>query len=142
MSDRLKVKVAVYLILVKDNKVLFERRKNTGWMDGKLSLPSGHVDPGELPKEAALRELYEETGLKVNFEDIGIRHISYRRDNYVDFYFIVNKWKGEPTNLEPEKCSEQIWVDIANPNDEFADSVLESTQRAFLKDNFYSEFEL
>ncbi|UOF88918.1 NUDIX domain-containing protein [Fodinisporobacter ferrooxydans] len=30
---------------------------------GKLSLPKGHVEPGETTKEAALREVREETGM-------------------------------------------------------------------------------
>jgi 8-oxo-dGTP pyrophosphatase MutT (NUDIX family) len=48
------------ILLNKDGRVLFGRRSNTGWQDGKLSLPSGHVDPGELPTESAIRELEEE----------------------------------------------------------------------------------
>lgn len=31
---------------------------------GKLLLPGGHVDPGEAPSEAALREVLEETGVE------------------------------------------------------------------------------
>ncbi len=31
--------------------------------DGSWSLPKGHIDPGENPFQAALREIHEETGL-------------------------------------------------------------------------------
>ena len=36
-----------------------------------LELPSGGVDPGEDPKEAAERELFEETG----FQAVGLEHL-------------------------------------------------------------------
>ena len=42
-QNRLKVKIASYLILLKENKILMTRRFNTGWSDGMYSLPSGPV---------------------------------------------------------------------------------------------------
>lgn len=35
-------------------------------MGGHWSFPKGHPDTGENPEQTALRELFEETGLKVN----------------------------------------------------------------------------
>ncbi len=40
--------------------ILVNHRKLGVWLP-----PGGHVEPGELPSEAALREVMEETGLKV-----------------------------------------------------------------------------
>ena len=36
--------------------------------------PGGHIEKGELPEEAAIREVYEETGVKIRFL-VGIRRI-------------------------------------------------------------------
>jgi len=140
--DRLKVKVAVYMILLNhEGKVLFGRRTNTGWQDGKLSLPSGHVDPGELPTQSALRELKEEVDIKVELNQLEIKQIAYRKDNYIDFYFLIKNWTGNPSIMEPSKCSELIWVDINDTKDQFAPNVLIATQRALKGSTIFSEFE-
>lgn len=36
------------------------------WQKGRLNLPGGKIEPGETPEEAAVRELYEETGLETD----------------------------------------------------------------------------
>jgi len=47
------------VLLLRDNQVLLQRRKDNGlW-----SIPGGSLEPGESLEEAAIRETYEETGL-------------------------------------------------------------------------------
>ena len=41
--------------------------------EGRWALPGGHVDPGETPVDAAVRELAEETGVQVDAADL--RHL-------------------------------------------------------------------
>ena len=55
--------IAVYLILIEDDKILLQRRFNTGYKDGNYSLPAGHLDDNESITQALVREVKEEIDL-------------------------------------------------------------------------------
>lgn len=62
---RLRVGVGVF-IQDSEGRVLLEHRRDCGlW-----SLPGGNVEPGESVKEAAIREVKEETGFDVQVTDL------------------------------------------------------------------------
>lgn len=74
-TDLLQVP-AVTGIIRKDGQVLLLRRSD----NGRWALPGGAVDPGEHPAEAVVREVWEETGLRVRPVRIlavigGLRHV-------------------------------------------------------------------
>ncbi len=52
-------------VIIKDNKVLLLERPKDDFMPGIFELPSGKVEKNESLKEALLREVLEETNLKV-----------------------------------------------------------------------------
>jgi 8-oxo-dGTP diphosphatase len=53
-------------IIVKDNKALILLRAGSEKNAGKWDLPGGHLNEGEDLMEGLLREVYEETGLKLS----------------------------------------------------------------------------
>lgn len=115
MATRDPAVPAVYLILRKEGKILLASRVNTGYEDGMFQVPAGHVDAGELPQEAMVREAKEEIGIIVKPEDLEFVHISYRpkcdpTGARVDLFFSVSEYEGEPTIMEPHKCDELRWV--------------------------------
>ncbi len=44
--------------------------RNRGQTTGKWTLPGGGIDFGEHPKDAAVREVFEETGLRVRVTEL------------------------------------------------------------------------
>ena len=54
-------------ILVKCNdKVLLCKRSSDNTMPNQWSIPGGGIEDGETPEEAARREFFEETNIKIN----------------------------------------------------------------------------
>ena len=116
-APRNKATTASYLVLQKDNEILFARRCNTGYQDGNYQVPAGHIDAGELPSEALIREVKEEIGITIKPENVKFAHTSFRpmmdeTGDRVDYFFIVETWEGEVTNCEPDKCDHLLWTTI------------------------------
>jgi len=61
------------IIVRHNNKVLLCKRNSQGGLPGYWSCPAGGVELGENLKDAAYREFYEETDIKINGQ---IRFIS------------------------------------------------------------------
>lgn len=101
---------AVFIALQDDKgKVLLHRRANTGFMDGRYDLPSGHVEKDESLLSAAARELKEETGVTVQEKDLKLWQVNQFAANdqyYYNFFFTVSTWQGEPKIMESEKCDD------------------------------------
>lgn len=80
--------------IVKDEKILFLKHKKYGfWLQ-----PGGHVEPGETPDEAAIRETLEETGLKVE--------VVNEEDRFENFSAID---LPKPFNINLHEIEEDHW---------------------------------
>ncbi len=91
--------------------VAVHRNRHTDW-----SLPKGHIEKGETPEQAALREVKEETGLHVRIVDaLGEVVYFYRRPRgltrKVVHHFLMEHTGGElgPPNWEVDEAR---WIDI------------------------------
>ena len=140
-NDRFKLPSAVYLILFKENKILLSRRSNTGWMDGKYSLISGHLDGNETVSQAMIREAFEEAKITIKKEDLIPATVIHRKSDkeYIDFFFFVNNWIGEPEIGELNKCDDLRWFNINNLPENMVDYIKEAIEH--YKNNVkFSEF--
>lgn len=124
VPPRHTVRVAVHVIVAReDGAIFFVRRARTGFMDGKLSLPSGHLEDGESVLEAAARETREEAGVierPSDLEHVVTVHGRWRVAPYLHLFFRASRWEGTPHAAEPEKSSGCAWV---HPGDDSADLI-------------------
>jgi ADP-ribose pyrophosphatase YjhB (NUDIX family) len=101
------------MIVRKEGKIAFILRQNTTWMNGFYSLPSGKIEKNEPYTLGAVREAREEIGVEVNPQDLKFVHVMHRSQDsdWVDIYFEIEKWAGEPINAEPHLHGELVWFD-------------------------------
>jgi len=121
------------VVVNQSGMVLLVNQRGTSW-----SLPKGHVDPGEEPLQAAIREICEESGigdltLIANLGAYGRYKIGKNTDEdksewkvLLFYLFKTNQNKLKPT--DPHN-PEARWV---NPND-VEDLLTHTKDRAFFK---------
>lgn len=140
MNDRHTTRTAVFILLERNGRYFFLRRKG-GWGEGLLTVPAGHVDKGEGVRDAAMREAKEETGISFCSEDLEFLHVDYIKDRFTDFYFRVKTWEGDPGLKERETASEAIWI----PKNELPDDIvpqIKNLLKQMKKRSYFSELEM
>ncbi len=90
-----------------DGSILVQDRASEDWPG--VTFPGGHVERGESFVEAAIREVYEETGLTVNSPRLcGIKQFQTERDErYVVALFRADSCVGK---LRSSDEGEVFWV--------------------------------
>ena len=146
MSEHIRTFSAVFpfIFTIDSGKtlILLHRRQNTGYQDGKWDIAgSGHVDEGETAMSALVRECAEELGIVVETGDLAFAHLSHGFSTdrtYYDIYFAVGKYKGTPSIMEPDKCSELSWFDV----NDLPPDIIECRRiaiQAYINKSYYSE---
>lgn len=140
-TKRFKLIPAVHLILQKGKWVLLSRRFNTGWEDGKYSLVSGHFNGNETATDAMIREAKEEVGIDIKAQDLSLVHAMHRLSDSerIDFFFLVEKWKGKIQNMEKDKCDDLKWCSVDHlPHNTIP--YIRHALKGYRQNKYYSQF--
>lgn len=97
------------------DRILTGRRRDNGlWTN-----PGGHVDPGEELEDAAIREVFEEAGIKIEKSRLKLiaaeKHVSHRNGKeFVVFAYeaVLPEMKATAKNDPDREIMQWKWVDI------------------------------
>lgn len=104
------VRKAVRCYLIKDNKVVVTKYNKGNKKEGYYDIPGGKIEKGELPKQTAIREMKEETGIDIkSLKYKGIMIIEYPDRIFSFDVFISSEYEGKPKDFK-ENTSE--WIEI------------------------------
>ncbi len=143
MAEKFVCRMAVFVIIRdQEHRILLQQRTNTGYLDEYYDLAcSGHVDEGESIREATVRELQEELGITARQDDLKLVHINQNFIDvpYTNFTFVLDKWEGEPSVCEPEKCSNLAYFPLDRLPERCTPSVRVNEQAGFGSELTYSK---
>ena len=120
-----------------EGNVLVQNRLNPDWPG--IVFPGGHVEAGESFYDAAVREVFEETGLTVSeLQMCGVK--DWFRDDgtrYVVLLYKTDKFEGELTSSDE---GEVMWIPLAKLQDTETPESMKTMLKVFLEDNLSEQF--
>jgi 8-oxo-dGTP diphosphatase len=111
--------IGVGIIVKRGGKILLLKRKGSHGQ-GQWALPGGYLEFGESLRQCAVREIKEETGLKVKERDLRFVSLSEQFD-YIKSdgkhcltagFSVEYQGKKQPQVCEANKSTEISWFDL------------------------------
>lgn len=108
------------VILSRQGKILLGKRNDDPEKasselhgEGTWTLPGGKLDFMESFEDGAKREVFEETGIKINSCEVTSVYNNITHDaHFVTIGLISMDFEGEARTMEPEEITEWKWFDI------------------------------
>jgi len=137
--DNKKRGVGFGVMILRDNKILLGKRHDNPEKassalhgEGTWTMPGGKLEFGESFEDAAYRETLEETGIKLNKNNIKL--ISVTNDivhdaHFVTVGFLCTEFEGKAAVMEPDEITRWEWFDIndlPNPMYKSSEKVLKN----------------
>lgn len=135
-SRRSETEITVMCMVCDGSKVLVQDRLDEDWPG--IAFPGGHVEPEEAFTAAAVREVFEETGLSIQDPKLcGVKNVLYDDGfRYIVFLYRAEKFSGE---LRSSEEGQVYWVErLELPEMKLCDTMGDLLP-VFLEDK-YTEF--
>ncbi len=118
-KDNVRFEYSAGGVVVDKDKVLVIKTKNLK-NEVIYTFPKGHIEEGETPQQAAIREVEEETGVKADIKE-KIKDVEYWFiHNGKKIHKTVNWFLMTPIEVKPTKnieVDEVFWYDINKVKD-------------------------
>ncbi len=120
--------------------LLIKNRRSSNW-----SFPKGHVEVGESLEETAIREVHEETGIKIYIFPGFMSKSQYTVQNKIQktVHIFVATTKDEQTRIQYEEIEDYIWLpyESAHTHLKFENdkNILTDARDFLINNNYISE---
>ena len=109
--------IGIGAVVVNDDKellVVSERYQMGGGRGPAYKLPGGALHPREHLVDAAIREVYEETGVRTRFDSLAcFRHWHGYRYGKSDIYFVCRLWPlTQDITMQEEEIADCLWMPV------------------------------
>jgi mutator protein MutT len=116
--ENMEQKRAAFVFLVRNNEVVFVRHtESSNNPADTYGIPGGRIEAGEEPRDAAVREVFEETGLTVqpsNLIELGTHskdiETSRGMETWTGTLYLCREFHGEIRRMEASE--EPGWVRV------------------------------
>lgn len=107
VERRESVELTVLCLVYRGSQVLLQKRVKPDWQG--YALPGGHVEAGESIVDAVIREMQEETGLRIFHPRLcGLKQFPIDRGRYLVFLFKTQDFAGQ---LRSSAEGQMVWVE-------------------------------
>lgn len=119
------------------DKVLVQDKKDKDYAG--ITFPGGHVEKGESFTDAVIREVYEETGLKISAPQLcGIKDWHQKDGSrYMVLFYKTDKYEGEVTSSEE---GEVYWISLEEMKQKKLADGMDKMLQVFLDENISEYF--
>ena len=121
-NENKKPGVGIGVMILKENKVLLGKRHGDPKKadselhdEGTWTMSGGKLYFKEELEDAAFREVFEETGIKINKEKLKIISITndiVKDAHFITIGFLCKDFDGEPKVMEPDEITEWKWFEL------------------------------
>jgi 8-oxo-dGTP diphosphatase len=122
MEDKPKIGVGFGVMILKNNKILLGKRhedpeKASSLLKGAgtWTMPGGKLYFGESFEEGAIREVLEETGMRIdknNLKIISLTNDIVESAHFVTIGLLCKEFYGEAKVMEPNEITEWEWFEL------------------------------
>ena len=132
-----KVTITNMCMIYDDNKVLVQDRIDDDFRG--ITFPGGHVEIGESLTDAVIREVYEETGLKIQSPKLcGIKDwINDDGSRYMVLFYKTDKFEGK---LKSSDEGEVYWLKLQEMTKSNLADRMDKVLEVFLNENISDYF--
>jgi 8-oxo-dGTP diphosphatase len=109
-QDRHEVVAAI--VIRAEQVLLCHRSPDRAWYPDMWDLPGGHVEAGESPAQALVRELGEELGIEATVP-LGPEFARLAAADFNCLIWVVTAWGGTPSNMSPDEHDEVAWWSLS-----------------------------